>query len=131
MTSPAYMLDASALIACFLDEKGAEIVHEALNDGALITAVNVSETASILLRGGMPFEEIPHILSSFPMRIIYVDADIAFKAASIGNITKPLGLSLADRVCLAAAMIRDAKVLTADRVWAKLKLPNLSVQVIR
>lgn len=131
MTSHLYMLDASALIACFLDERGAEVVHEALSGESLITAVNVSETASRLLKGGMPFEEIPSILSSFPMKIINVNADIAYKAAFIGSFTKSFGLSLADRICLAAAIIHNAKVLTADRAWAKLKLPDLRIQVIR
>lgn len=32
--------------------------------------------------------------------------------------TKPYGLSLGDRCCLATALVQNSPALTADRVWA-------------
>ena len=43
-------------------------------------------------------------------------------AASLVPLTSPLGLSLADRACLALAIARDLPVLMADRAWAALDI---------
>jgi len=48
----------------------------------------------------------------------------------IRTLTRPLGLSLADRAYLATAIRMDAVALTADRVWAELPL-DAKIQVIR
>jgi PIN domain nuclease of toxin-antitoxin system len=57
--------------------------------------------------------------------------DASALLASLHNettITKPLGLSLADRACLALAKIRNAVAVTGDKSWAE--IPGISVKVI-
>jgi PIN domain nuclease of toxin-antitoxin system len=44
--------------------------------------------------------------------------------------TRGLGLSLADRACLALAIERGAAVLTADRTWAELDL-GIEIRLVR
>ena len=44
--------------------------------------------------------------------------------------TRPYGLSLGDRACLALAIQRKATVYTTDAAWKKLNLP-IEVEVIR
>jgi ribonuclease VapC len=44
--------------------------------------------------------------------------------------TKALGLSLADRACLALAITLNAPVYTADRAWKHLKL-SIRIHVLR
>ena len=44
--------------------------------------------------------------------------------------TKKLGLSVGDRCCLALGLLRGNTVITADRLWAKLKL-GIQVEVLR
>ena len=51
-------------------------------------------------------------------------------AAQLWPKTSKLGMSLADRTCLALALDKSLPVLTTDRVWMKLKL-DLDVQVVR
>ncbi len=51
-------------------------------------------------------------------------------AAGMWPSTRSIGLSLADRACLALALQSKAAVLTADRAWAGLVL-GLDIQVIR
>jgi PIN domain nuclease of toxin-antitoxin system len=44
--------------------------------------------------------------------------------------TKPYGLSLGDRACLALAIQRNATVYTTDRDWSKLSI-GIKIEVIR
>jgi PIN domain nuclease of toxin-antitoxin system len=45
-------------------------------------------------------------------------------------LTRHLGLSLADRACLALARRRSARVVTADRTWAGLAV-GVEIETIR
>jgi PIN domain nuclease of toxin-antitoxin system len=49
-------------------------------------------------------------------------------AAELLTATRPYGLSLGDRVCLALAIERRAKVYTTDRIWTQVS-KNLSIGV--
>jgi PIN domain nuclease of toxin-antitoxin system len=55
------------------------------------------------------------------------DAEIA---ASLYQPSAQLGLSLADRACLALGKRLDAPVITADRVWAQLSI-GVEIALIR
>ena len=58
------------------------------------------------------------------------DAELAVSTARLRPATKRLGLSFADRACIATALRLDATIVTADRAWAGLDLP-CPVQLIR
>ncbi len=49
---------------------------------------------------------------------------------ALDPLTRPLGLSLGDRACLAARKVRGLAVLTADRIWAGVDL-GVPVKVVR
>jgi PIN domain nuclease of toxin-antitoxin system len=55
------------------------------------------------------------------------DAEIA---ASLYQPSAQLGLSLADRACLALGKRLDVRVMTADRVWAQLSI-GVEIVLIR
>ncbi len=57
-------------------------------------------------------------------------ADHAETAALLRARTRERGLSLADRACLALALDRGLRVVTADRAWAELGL-EVEVELIR
>lgn len=57
---------------------------------------------------------------------------LAVKAAELFPLTKPFGLSLGDRSCLALAQYRKLIVITTDQIWKQLEHTlNLDIQVIR
>jgi len=56
------------------------------------------------------------------------DAD---RVAGLTPSTRPLGLSLGDRACIALALRADAPALTAERAWAALEMDGLAVERIR
>jgi PIN domain nuclease of toxin-antitoxin system len=69
--------------------------------------------------------------------ILSLDCNICFFtdeqariAAELKRITRPFGLSLGDRACLALAIDRKATVYTTDKAWKQFDL-GIEVVVIR
>lgn len=124
-----YVLDASAVIAYLQQEKGADVVGTYL-DNASISSVNACEVASYMVRSGGEVSSAADVLKSLPINIQYFDFSQALHAADLQKQTTKFGLSLGDRACLALAEKLKATVVTADKIWAKLKL-GLEVVVVR
>jgi PIN domain nuclease of toxin-antitoxin system len=129
MSSDAVILDASAVLAYLLDERGGEVVVAELG-GSVISAVNwaeVSERTRIL---GAWSASLRYEFESSGAQVIPVEAAHAEHAAALREPTRSKGLSLADRICFALAASRDAPVMTADRAWAEIDL-GVEVRLIR
>jgi ribonuclease VapC len=124
------VLDASALLALLREEPGSEQVAKALDDGAVVSLVNLSEVVAKLSESGMPEEAIREVLDLPGVKKIEFDAEQAYQAGLLRPLTKSAGLSLGDRACLALARRLNLPVLTTDRVWQALSL-DIVVQVIR
>lgn len=111
------VLDASALLACVHHEPGEEVVIDALLAGAVMSSVNLSEVVARLSDGGMPAAEIRATLASFELAVAPFDEDAALAAGLLRQATRPFGLSLGDRACVALAMREGLPALTGDRAW--------------
>jgi PIN domain nuclease of toxin-antitoxin system len=121
--------DASAVIAYLDFEPGADLVARHLPE-ITITAVNLAEIVSVLTLRGIKKEWIEtRVLRVFD-RVIAFDRQLATVAGSLVVLTQEYGLSLGDRACLAAGVVMDAKVLTADSAWGKLNL-GIDIHLIR
>ena len=116
------VLDASALVALLLDEPGKELVREAVRSGeALMCAANWAEVTGILRRVGFPARDVSRTLDDLQIEVAPLDQAMALAVGMMAVQTRPLGLSLGDRCCLALAEQERATVLTADRAWLKWK----------
>ena len=127
---PSCVLDASALIALFHQEPGSDKVAQAIEDGAVISTVNLSEVASKLNELGTPEALIQTSINVLELTIVDFNAELAYKVGLLRPLTKNAGLSLGDRACLALAQHLNLPALTTDRVWKDL-LPAITVQLIR
>lgn len=123
------VLDASALLAAAYREKGAEVVNDRL-EAACISTVNFTEVVTRIIRTGVKPEALEEAMEGFLPVVIPFDEEQALLAATLYPQTKPLGLSLGDRACLALAMTHKLPVLTADKSWASLKL-GIKIETIR
>jgi PIN domain nuclease of toxin-antitoxin system len=129
--SDTVILDASALLAVVLKEKGADIVVKALEEGnTCMTTVNLAEVMVKMYEHTFSKEDINAFMDGLSIHVIDVDMELAHIAASYYPKTKSLGLSLADKICFAAAALGNYKALTTDRAWAKANV-GVKVQVIR
>jgi len=124
------VFDSSAILVALNADPGSEKLTPAVVDAAISSTVNLAEVQTKLVGLGMdPAEAWEATLSS-------VNTAVDFSAAQAeitGNLvsqTRPLGLSLGDRACLALGISLGAPVYTADKSWKQLKLP-IRIHVIR
>jgi ribonuclease VapC len=120
------VLDASAVLAWLVQERGAEVVGRYL-PGGVISAVNLSE---VLYRGqrlGRDVARLPVRLGHLGLRVEAFTAEDALTATGIYARDRRHVLSLADRCCLATAVRLELPVVTDDRAWTTL---DLGVQAV-
>jgi len=127
--SEEVVFDSSALLALLHEEPGADAVGP-LVPRAAMSAVNHAEVLIVLQRGGVPEAVAGEIVDRLALRLVPADTAIARGAARIVAASRAHGLSLGDGFCLATARALDLPVVTADRVWAKLRL-GLKITVVR
>ena len=125
MTEGPDVLDASALLALLQEEPGADLVEELL-DGAIMSAVNLSEVIQKAEQHGADTEGLEYDLEALGLGFEDFDLSAARTAAELWSAGS--GLSLGDRACLALAEARAGTAITADGRWEGL---GSAVRVIR
>ena len=121
MTDAPVVLDASAVLAAFFNERGADRIVEQMS-GALLSTVNYAEVVAKLVDRGTPPADIVAIMADLDIEVVPVDRQQAELAGLMRAATARHGLSLGDRACLALAQTRRTTALTTDRAWSKLDL---------
>lgn len=123
------VLDASAALAVLRGEPGASLVVSR-KAGAVMSAVNFAEVMSRMIQLGMESAEALQASAFVTRDVIAFDHRQARIAAELLPHTRPLGMGIGDRACLALAIERKLPVLTADRAWKALRI-GVEVRVIR
>ena len=123
------ILDASALLALFNNEKGAENVRPHLPI-SMMSVVNLYEVITVLLRYEYTADEAYSEATSLIGEVIPFSEKYVCAAADIHARTRSLGLSLGDCVCLAVGQVEQAIILTADTIWRDTAL-DIEIEVIR
>lgn len=124
------ILDASALLALIQEETGAEIIKPLLKF-SVMSAVNVTETLSVLQRTNISPEEGLTLITDIVTTIVPFDLEQAAQVAKLHPLVQPQGLSLADRACIVLGIKLQIPIYTADRIWDELKLDNIDIRLIR
>ena len=121
------LLDASAVLAWLQKEPGGAGVKRLL-DGGLITAANWSEVLQKVCQHGGDPDEVSLLLRALGLDVTDVTRADGERAAQLWDRSNPL--SLADRLCLAAAHRLGRPAVTAESRWTDLD-SGVEVQVIR
>jgi ribonuclease VapC len=125
------VLDASALLALLLRERGAEIIEAVLRDSA-ISAVNLAEVVGFLARNGAAEPDIRQMIDAVELEVVPFDAELAYAAGLLLPATRSAGLSLGDRTCLALANRLGVRALTTDRAWSRIAIAvQVEIELIR
>lgn len=125
----AVVLDASAVLALYCDEPGAELVRATL-PGGLLSAVNYAEVIGKCLERGEAMGAVLRKIAAMGVQIVAHDLLLAQRTGELRPLTRRFGLSLADRACLALAERERMPILTADRSWKSLDL-GIDIRLIR
>lgn len=123
------VFDASALLALLHRERGADLVERHL-PGAALSAVNYSETLKKAVEKGARLADAELAIRGLQLEIVPFDERLASAAAGLWENSRKLGLSLADRSCLALACDLNRPAVTADKRWAEVDI-NIEVKLIR
>jgi PIN domain nuclease of toxin-antitoxin system len=123
-----YVTDASAMLALLHDEPGADAVATILAV-SIVSAVNWAEVLQKARAHGIEVEGLEQDLAHLGVGFVPFTTREAAVAADLWN-RGMRALSLADRACLATAVVRGLPVVTADRAWSSLGL-EIQVKVIR
>jgi ribonuclease VapC len=124
-----FVFDASAVLAIINAEPGAERAIELL-DGALLSAVNHAEVMAKLIERGIGRDLAISAVLGIGVEIVDFGADLADRTGELRLATRHLGLSLADRACLALAEREGVAAVTADKTWAMLDI-GIPISLIR
>jgi PIN domain nuclease of toxin-antitoxin system len=124
---PTSVLDASAPLAMLHGEQGGPIVARAIDAGAVIGVVNLAEVLTKLVEKGRDPQRALDALrkTDTPGGVLAIKSLTPLDCVTVARLrstTKPQGLSLADRACLALASRLGVPALTADRTWAAAKV---------
>lgn len=123
------VLDSSVILAHLGGEPGSDRAVAFFGD-ALISAVNLAEVVGKLAERGVSLGLARAALSRYGLQVAAFDEELAGRTGALRPQTKPFGLSLGDRACLALAQRLALPVLTADRTWKDLNL-SIEVQLLR
>jgi len=124
------ILDASALLAVLHREPGSEKLTAELMSRAVCSTVNIAEVHSKLVKDGVPPDDAWRATLGLIHEAVTFSMEHAKLAGSLTSKTRSLGLSLADRACLALAIAMDRPVYTTDRSWKNLQI-GAKIRVLR
>lgn len=133
-------MDASALVALVLKERGHDVLMKILTAGsATTTPTGLAEALNICRRNGhkQSREDLSNGLFNIGLTvepIVEEDAvEMAFLLAKSDELsTKEVGsLSLGDAACLAVSHRLDATAVMSDGTWEILGIPGLKIMPFR
>lgn len=125
-----HVLDSSVIIAVLREETDIDALMPHFG-GAVMSALNHSEVLQKFAQLGGSVDLAEALIGGLAVQVVPFDRELSIAAAALWEHTRAHGLSLADRACLALAQATGAVAVTADRAWAKVDLPGLTVKIIR
>jgi PIN domain nuclease of toxin-antitoxin system len=124
------VFDASAILALIQQERGASKLTPEIQDTAAVCSVNMAEVqGKLILKGWDPDTAWEDALSR-DSNVEPLTESQAKQAGTLVRSTKPYGLSVGDRSCLALAIALKAPVYTTEQSWRNLKV-GVPIYVIR
>jgi ribonuclease VapC len=123
------VLDSSALLAFINGETGADFVTGIIAD-ALVSTVNLAEAMTKLVERSGSLDLARAALGVIALDVVDFDRALAEDAGGLVTRTRPYGLSLGDRACLALAVREGIPAVTADRAWRGVDV-GVEVKLIR
>lgn len=125
------VLDASVILAYLGKERGHEKAAHVIEHGtAYVNSVNYCEVISSLVEHGMRLDMAVSVVRNMELMHVVFDEFLAVETTRLRSATKSLGLSLADRSCIALAKHLRLPVFTTDKAWRSVKA-GVKINLVR
>src|SRR5437588_12712379 len=111
------VLDASGLLAILNQESGSETLTPELLSAAAISTVNLAELHGKLVGRGLSPDDAWEAALSPIREAVPFSSEHARLVGDLVVQTRPVGLSLGARACLALGLALKASVHSADKSW--------------
>jgi ribonuclease VapC len=95
-----------------------------------MSAVNLAESMTKLIRQGGEPRLVEHLLKALDLEVLPRDEELSWASRDLCPLAWTHGISLADRACLTLARHLDLAAMTADAVWKK-ACPGVRVVLFR
>ena len=125
------VLDASAVLCYLQQEPGYQKIELFIGlRKAYISSVNLSEVIAKLVENGTKIELAILAVTKLDLKVVVFDEFLGIETARLRPVTKGLGLSLADRCCIALAKHLRLPLFTTDKAWRSVKA-GVKINVLR
>jgi len=111
------VLDASAVLAVLNQEAGAEKLTPEMLSAAATSTVNLAEVQGKLVNRGLSPEDAWEASLAATGEAVPFRSEHARLASEVTTRTRPFGLSVGDRACLALGLALKAPAYTAAKSW--------------
>ena len=129
MSNKISVIDSSALLAIIYDEGENKEVQKHF-DHSYMSVINATECLIVLNRNGMPMDVAQNLLESIISKFIPTEYNNILLIAEIKNSNVDIELSLGDCTCIALGNKLGLQIVTADKVWLKVKCKS-NIRCIR
>jgi ribonuclease VapC len=123
------VIDASALLALMLEERGADVMRAA-PPGSEISMINLAEVLTRLTKIGHSPDVALEKVRRMPLRIRAFRDAHALEVAKLLPLTAHLGLSFGDRACLTQGIFSAMPIITADERMSRAEV-GVEIRMIR
>lgn len=124
------VFDASVILALFLQEQRAQVLTRDILVRSVASTVNLAEAQSKLVREGYEPQLAWEDSLSLVARVEPYSLHHARVSGDLIAVTRPWGLSLGDRSCLALALALQAPIYTTEHIWQNLNI-GIPIHVLR
>ncbi|MCW2921238.1 MAG: hypothetical protein JWL76_1112 [Thermoleophilia bacterium] len=126
------VLDSSAILAVLQQEPGHPDLDLLLDtQPCAVPRTCTSEVISRLMRGGADVVAARQDLDDLELIVLPFDDDVRDITAQLEARTRNTGTGFVDRSCIATGIVHDSLIVTADRDWDGLDIPEADIRQIR
>ena len=116
------IFDSSAFITLLSKEKGYSFLRSHLKN-AFISTVTLADVYKYCIEEqNLTQDDCRRLTELSGLKVIDFCNEQALISADIISQTKPFGLSVIDRACLALGLYKKSPIVTCNKVWEQIKL---------
>jgi PIN domain nuclease of toxin-antitoxin system len=126
------IFDSSAVLAILNGEPGAHQLELLLDtQPCALPRTCASDVVARLMRDGMNVATARGYVNELELIELPFDVETCDATAQLEHRTRSTGTSFVDRSCIATGIVHDSLVVSTDRDWAKLDIPEADIRLVR